>query len=136
MKEKSLLITLFDRGDEMQKLELKSYLEERDIYILNGKTNKVKEQNLEGTFNQIENIVLFHNRMGCYKENLLPSRAGHGGLAGRAHAGKHCCGGRQLLVHLGDEQPCVAAQRDAVHHAARHGRARLGPASADPPPLQ
>ena len=50
MKEKSLLITLFDRGDEMQKLELKSYLEERDIYILNGKTNKVKEQNLEGTF--------------------------------------------------------------------------------------
>ena len=72
MKEKSLLITLFDRGDEMQKLELKSYLEERDIYILNGKTNKVKEQNLEGTFNQIENIVLFHNRMGCYKENLLP----------------------------------------------------------------
>lgn len=38
--------------------------------------------------------------------------------------------GRQLLVHLGDEQPRVAAQRDAVHHAARHGRARLGPAMA------
>lgn len=56
----------------MQRLELKSYLEEREIYILNEKVNKVKEQNLEGIFNQIENIALFHNRMGVYKENLLP----------------------------------------------------------------
>ncbi|WP_291653906.1 hypothetical protein [Clostridium sp.] len=72
MKEKSLLITLFDRGDEMQRLELKSYLEAREIYILSGKTNRAKEPKLENVFNQIENIVLFHNRMGNYKENLLP----------------------------------------------------------------
>ncbi|MCR1951726.1 MULTISPECIES: hypothetical protein [unclassified Clostridium] len=56
----------------MQKLELKSYLEERDIYILNGKINRTKEQKIKNIFNQIENIVLFHNRMGEYKENLLP----------------------------------------------------------------
>lgn len=72
MKEKSLLITLFNRGDEMQRLELKSYLEEREIYIVNEKINRLKDPKIEDLFNQIDNIVLFHKRIGKYKENLFP----------------------------------------------------------------
>lgn len=56
----------------MQKSELNSYLENRGIYVLNGKITKEKCEDNKGIYKQIDNIVFFHNKMGEYKENLLP----------------------------------------------------------------
>ena len=44
----------------MQKSELSSYLEDRNIYVLNSKISKDK------------NIIFFNNKIGQYKENLFP----------------------------------------------------------------
>ncbi|MBE6054338.1 MAG: hypothetical protein E7212_10610 [Clostridium sartagoforme] len=57
----------------MQKSELNSYLENRGIYVLNSKVSKEKSENTKkNIYKQIDNIVLFHNKIGMYKENLLP----------------------------------------------------------------
>ena len=60
----------------MGKFELKSYLEEREIYILNEKVSKTIDKNWESIFTQIENIVLFQSKVNSYKENLLPRIGG------------------------------------------------------------
>lgn len=54
----------------MQKIELNSYLEKKGIFILNGKIEK--DQYSRNTLTQIDNIILFHNKIGPYKENLFP----------------------------------------------------------------
>jgi hypothetical protein len=54
----------------MQKIELNSYLEEKGIFILNGKIEKNQESG--SILNQIDNIIFFHNKIGPYKENLFP----------------------------------------------------------------
>ncbi|WP_411169028.1 hypothetical protein ACH36K_18425 [Clostridium sp. MB05] len=56
----------------MQSLELKSYLEEKNIYIVNDKVNQSKYKSSEDILKQVENIICFHNKIGEYKENLLP----------------------------------------------------------------
>ena len=56
----------------MQKSELNSYLETRGIYVLNSKTSKDKNDNDKSVYKQIDNIVFFHDKVGQYKENLLP----------------------------------------------------------------
>ena len=56
----------------MHKSELNSYLEDRGIYVLNSKIAKDKNDNDKSVYKQIDNIVFFHNKVGQYKENLLP----------------------------------------------------------------
>ncbi|MBQ6820575.1 MAG: hypothetical protein IJO26_04685 [Clostridium sp.] len=56
----------------MEKTELSSYLEERGISILNSKILKDKNINELDIYKQIDNIMLFHEKIGQYKENLIP----------------------------------------------------------------
>lgn len=56
----------------MQKSELNSYLEDRNIYVLNSKISKDKNEDNKNIYKQIENIIFFHNKVGQYKENLFP----------------------------------------------------------------
>ncbi len=56
----------------MQKSELNSYLENRGIYVLNSKISKDKNDSDNSVYKQIDNIVFFHDKVGQYKENLLP----------------------------------------------------------------
>lgn len=56
----------------MQKSELNSYLENRNIYVLNSKISKDKIEDNKSIYKQIESIVFFHNKIGQYKENLFP----------------------------------------------------------------
>ncbi|MCF0148058.1 MAG: hypothetical protein HUJ77_06620 [Clostridium sp.] len=56
----------------MQKSELNSYLENRNIYVLNSKISKDKIEDSKSIYKQIENIVFFHHKIGQYKENLFP----------------------------------------------------------------
>lgn len=48
-----------------------SYLQNKNIYIVNTKRN-IEKVNNEEIFKQIDNIILFHKRFGKYKENLFP----------------------------------------------------------------
>lgn len=56
----------------MQKSELNSYLENRNIYVLNSKIPKDKTEDSKNIYKQIEYIDFFHNKIGQYKENLFP----------------------------------------------------------------
>ena len=56
----------------MQKSELSSYLEDRNIYVLNSKISKDKNEDNKNIYKQIENIIFFNNKIGQYKENLFP----------------------------------------------------------------
>lgn len=56
----------------MKKSELNSYLENRGIYVLNNKITKERAEDNSSIYKQINNIVLFHNKVGAYKENLFP----------------------------------------------------------------
>lgn len=56
----------------MQKSELSSYLEDRNIYVLNSKISKDKNEDSKNIYKQIENIIFFNNKIGQYKENLFP----------------------------------------------------------------
>lgn len=56
----------------MQKSELNSYLEDRGIYVVNGKISKDKREDNKNIYKQVDNIVFFHNKIGQYKENLFP----------------------------------------------------------------
>ena len=56
----------------MQKSELSSYLEDRNIYVLNSKISKDKNEDNKNIYTQIENIIFFNNKIGQYKENLFP----------------------------------------------------------------
>ena len=43
----------------MQKSELSSYLEDRNIYVLNSKISKDKNEDNKNIYKQIENIIFF-----------------------------------------------------------------------------
>lgn len=60
----------------MQRIEVSSYLEDKEIYILNKRIPKDKNDVENNIFKQIDNIVCLHNRIGPYKENLFPRIAG------------------------------------------------------------
>lgn len=73
----------------MQKIDLKSYLEERKIYILNEGRNKIKNQGIDDIFKQVGNILLFQSRVKEYRVNLLPRI---GGSIGREIDNYNCAG--------------------------------------------
>lgn len=50
---------------------LNSYLQNKNIYIINKKTN-IEKLSMEEIFKQIDNIILFQKTFGKYKENLFP----------------------------------------------------------------
>ena len=60
----------------MQKVDLSYYLKNKDIYILNKKIPKEKNEDDNNIFKQIDNIVSFHSKIGPYKENLFPRIGG------------------------------------------------------------
>lgn len=60
----------------MRRIELNSYLEDKEIYITNKKIPRDRSEEDNNILRQIDNIVYFHNQIGEYKENLLPRIGG------------------------------------------------------------
>ena len=56
----------------INKLNLISYLEQKNIFITNNKLNSNKLENKTDIFKQIDNIIYFNNVIGSYEENLMP----------------------------------------------------------------
>lgn len=60
----------------MRRVELNSYLEDKQIYITNKKIPRDRSEEEINILRQIDNITYFHNQIGEYKENLLPRIGG------------------------------------------------------------
>lgn len=60
----------------MRRIELNSYLQDKNIYITNKKIPRDRSEEDNNILRQIDNIVYFHNQIGEYKENLLPRIGG------------------------------------------------------------
>lgn len=56
---------------KINSFNLNSYLQNKNIYIINKKTN-IEKVSMEEIFKQIDNIILFQKTFGKYKENLFP----------------------------------------------------------------
>lgn len=56
---------------KINSFDLNSYIQSRDIYIINKKIN-VEKINVEKIFKQIDNIIFFQKAFGKYNENLFP----------------------------------------------------------------
>jgi hypothetical protein len=57
---------------KIKTLELKKYLEEKNIIITNNKLSFNKVETKEDVLRQIDTIIHFQKSVGAYKENLLP----------------------------------------------------------------
>lgn len=51
--------------------DLNSYLQNKNIYIINKKIN-IEKINMEEIFKQVDNIIFFQRSFGKHKENLFP----------------------------------------------------------------
>lgn len=56
---------------KINSFDLNSYIQSRDIYIINKKIN-IEKINAEEIFKQIDNIIFFQKAFGKYNENLFP----------------------------------------------------------------
>lgn len=60
----------------MQRLDLKGYLESKNIFIIEKKINKAREVDKDKILNQVKNIITFQEKVKEYRENLMPRLKG------------------------------------------------------------